>query len=568
MFSFILKRYRLNRNALIAPGLIFVAFALRFLLIVQGWPESNSDEGTFGLEAMHILFRGEHPIFMYGQSYMGTLEAFMGALQFQLFGVSLFSLRLGMLVFFVLFLISLYLLTRLLYTRKVAIFSLALLALGARDMLIPEIRAVGGAAETLLFGALLFLLASWLALDKRSGRRYLRPFAFAGWGLVAGLGLWSHTLIAPFICTSGLLLLIFCWRDLLGWSGVTLLGGLLLGLAPLIRYNMTAPPGQDSLTVFLKLHQAESLADPLKSTPFTFVRFWKEITGSTLYSLPLALGMSPVCKLQDFPLFGPGTPDTLSCSLLYGSWGIGYLLLFLAALGLAVRPIWQYIRKQFQEKATLQGKDRQALITHCARFLLLTGAALTLIPYATSPVAELKPWSTRYLVGLLIAIPAVLWPLCYQGRERRQWTFWLQTASAGVLLAGLCVGMLLTFRSIPDDQALDNQQAALATNLLSHHITRIYGDYWTCDEIIFQSQEKIICSAVDLNPLTGLHGGLNRYLPYRRIVISDPQAAYVFQEHSAFAEYFLQKIAHIPHRYRILQFAGYMVFQPLLIAKK
>src|ERR1700686_4825711 len=105
--------------------IIVLAVLLRIILIAKGWPETDSDEGTMGLEAMHIAFRGEHPVFLYGQNYMGMIEAYVGALLFRLFGVSLFSLRLGMVILFALFLVSLYLLTSLLYSKKLALGSLA-----------------------------------------------------------------------------------------------------------------------------------------------------------------------------------------------------------------------------------------------------------------------------------------------------------------------------------------------------------------------------------------------------------------------------------------------------------
>src|SRR5579863_8841358 len=109
---------------------------MRVVLIAQGWPETNSDEGTMGLEAMHIAFRGEHPIFLYGQNYMGMVEAYLGAALFRLFGVSLFNLRLGMLLLFTLFLIAIYALVCLLYSKKFALAVLALLCVGTPTIII------------------------------------------------------------------------------------------------------------------------------------------------------------------------------------------------------------------------------------------------------------------------------------------------------------------------------------------------------------------------------------------------------------------------------------------------
>jgi hypothetical protein len=62
--------------------LIIGAVLLRVVLISNGWPGINSDEATMGLNALHILTRGERPIFFYGQNYLGTIEAYLGAFFF------------------------------------------------------------------------------------------------------------------------------------------------------------------------------------------------------------------------------------------------------------------------------------------------------------------------------------------------------------------------------------------------------------------------------------------------------------------------------------------------------
>src|SRR5437588_11387162 len=161
------KRLKFDSFAITAVAIIALAVILRILLVVLHMPESNSDEGTMGLEAMHIAFKGEHPVFLYGQDYMGVLEAYIAAFFFHMFGVSVFTLRIGMIMMFTLFMVSMYFLVSLLYMKKLALLTLALLGFGvASDVLIQQLRAVGGAIETLLFGSLVLLLASWLALTS------------------------------------------------------------------------------------------------------------------------------------------------------------------------------------------------------------------------------------------------------------------------------------------------------------------------------------------------------------------------------------------------------------------
>src|SRR5947209_6078844 len=145
--------------------LIIVGVTLRVILIGNGWPLTNSDEAILGLQALHILHQGELPIFASGQNYMGTLEAYLGACFFQLFGPSTFALRLGLVIMYTGFLLALYLLARLLYTKGVALIALFFLCLGSSDTLFGQLIAIGGYVETLLFATLSLLLASWLSLS-------------------------------------------------------------------------------------------------------------------------------------------------------------------------------------------------------------------------------------------------------------------------------------------------------------------------------------------------------------------------------------------------------------------
>ncbi|HXZ04483.1 MAG TPA: hypothetical protein VEH81_06590, partial [Ktedonobacteraceae bacterium] len=72
-----IKQVKIGTYGILALVVIAIASLIRISLITLGWPHSNADEGTMGIMAMHILYKGEHPIFFYGQNYMGTLEAYL-----------------------------------------------------------------------------------------------------------------------------------------------------------------------------------------------------------------------------------------------------------------------------------------------------------------------------------------------------------------------------------------------------------------------------------------------------------------------------------------------------------
>src|SRR5450432_1258377 len=233
-----------------ASLIIALAIVIRVRLIWLGWPLLDSDEGTMGLMALHIAFHSETPIFFYGQSYMGAAEAYLGAFVFYFFhtflGISSFTLRLGMIFLYTLFLSFIYLLTSLLFSKKWALVILFFLALGSDAILTRELVAVGGDAETLVSGTLILLLSVWLSLSPQDGtQRKRRLLAYAGCGLAAGFGVWSHLLVIPFILVGTIILLLFCRREIFNrsllksfsWPLFTLITTFIIGALPLIIYN-------------------------------------------------------------------------------------------------------------------------------------------------------------------------------------------------------------------------------------------------------------------------------------------------------------------------------------------
>src|SRR2546430_1910140 len=252
-----MKYLKIGTYEICAIAIIVIAALLRVVLASQGWPITNSDEGTMGIMALRIAYHGEHPYMFYGQDYMGSLEANIGAILFQFFGTSIFTLRLGVILLVTLFLVSMYLLTSLLYSKGLALVTLAILSLGSNMVLTREIMSTGGSSQTLLFGALAFLLAAWLALtqgkDLSSSVGSWRLIGYICWGLVVGLGLWSDLVVLPFFAMAGLFLVLFCWRDLWSLAPLCLLLGLFVGALPLIGYNLRMLRRTDSMTILLKL---------------------------------------------------------------------------------------------------------------------------------------------------------------------------------------------------------------------------------------------------------------------------------------------------------------------------
>ncbi|MBA2677864.1 MAG: hypothetical protein H0U76_05655 [Ktedonobacteraceae bacterium] len=597
-----LRGWQLYEYAMTA--IVLAASILRVALISQHWPVTNSDEGVMDLMALHIANRGEHPIFFYGQEYMGPLEAYIGAGLFQIFGASVFALRLGVIPFFAFFLLCMYFLTRLLYTRRLALITIILLSLGSSDIVTRQLKAIGGYPETFFFAAAIFLLASKLALSSRPAapklserERRTRWLLYGLLGCIVGLALWIDQLILPFIATTGLLLLLFCRRELFSYAGLCALLGIVLGALPLIYYNLTSPLDHNSLIVLVNLQR--SGVDELATRHIPRIQ---QLVGAFFISLPAITSLNPLCDTINFPLFGRVTGQNVHCTLVQGGWALGYTLLWIWAAALAGYGAWisfsrailstskdiqhrdstldastssptvfslhRFFQRIFARQNIWPYAERQECIKHCARLLLLVSAALSFVLYATSPGAALAPaTNTRYLICMLVALPTVLWPLwCAPSiykkgiiEKQKLFSFLLRGGILLLIAAMFISGTGRVLADIPNGQATYTRQQALIEHLEHLEATRIYTDYWTCYRLAFQSNERIICAPLTEDLKRGPES-INRYAPYYEQVQTASQPTYVFPKESIQAANFAHQAQARSKRYTYSEFGDYVIY--------
>ncbi|GCE49444.1 hypothetical protein EI42_02554 [Thermosporothrix hazakensis] len=590
---------KLSPYAIWSAVIIAVAVGIRVALINQGWPLLDSDEGVMGLMGIHIAFKGELPVFFYAQGYMGSAEAFLAAAFFRLFGISDVNLRLGLILIYTIFMIGMYLLTSLLYSRKVALITLLFLCFGSNPMLMRELIAVGGVPETMFGGAFLMLLAAWLALTSSPPGtvqkfRWKRLLLFALWGLIAGFGVWSHLLIAPFILTSGLLLVIFCWPEVRRWGGLIALLGLILGAWPLIAYNFTAPPGKSTIDYFLNVMSATGVPQPPPGE-----RIVRQLKGTFLIALPTVSGANPLCygSTAKTPVFRFGDFSQVSCTFMHTGWSLAVILLW----AIAVMFCLVSLRRLYRQPITPE--LRKERIIQWARLALLVNSLIPVALYVVSANPAIYPVATsRYLTGLIVTTPALLWVLI-KPAEKLQWLVvrgsfplkWNMSLTSTIFrrcclifaLGIYILGTFSTFTGIPPQaynpreepyftqngtqhydvpfvQKLNWDEGFLIRQLGRWHIDRIYSDYWTCNRIIFRSKERVICSVLNEK----LNEGHNRYyLYYQKVKMSD-RVAYVFRPGSAQDKTFQQYMKSNDPRYKQYKnyvrktITGYIIYLP------
>jgi 4-amino-4-deoxy-L-arabinose transferase-like glycosyltransferase len=559
-----MKRVRPGLYEIAAFCIIAGATIMRLVLIANNWPNSNSDEGTMGLEAINIAFHGAHPIFFYGQDYMGVLQAYLGALFFHLFGVSTFSLRLGMVLLFTLFLIVMYFLVSLLYTKALAIISLILLSLGSEITIVRELLAVGGIGETLFFGSLSLLLACWLAFTANEAQRkqqgWKRLLLYSSWGIVVGLGLWSHLIVVPFVLGSGLIILAFCWREWRGLSIPVIILSLAIGGLPLIIYNLRAPLSKNSLAIALSIQGG---SDPGSGVLVHNSVLLQHLVGTFLYALPIATGLSPTCSLTVLPFYGTVGPQTLTCSITQGSWSLVYLLLLSISAILALVALGRLWSKYRSHRAEWSEGQRRQAVLHFSRFLLVFCGLLTIFIFFHSALAAAKPDSTRYLAGLAIVLPAVIWPLWQNSVQHLRLpdpAIWGTILRYSVLLFAFVIIFTSTWtiiHRIPSVQANFAHDQTLLHDLEQHGITRFYSEYWTCNRLMFESQQGIVCADVSTN--FSSQQALNRISSAVTVLKGVPKPTYVFPvgPYSRAAD----RSAKLRHHYRRFMLDGFVVYQ-------
>ena len=573
--SNLLRRLSHHWFALAAAGIIAIGVALRVVLISFGWPFGNSEEGTMGLEAMHIFLLGAHPIYFYGQNYLGMGQAYAGAVMFRLAGISVFSLRLGLIAFDTIFLLSLCWLAVLLFSRTIALLSIAILVPAWPFLMRCELLADGGKPDIMAASALMFALASWLALSRPTNRpsgrqRWLRYGAFAAWGLVAGFGLYTYLVVAPFVLASALLLWITCRRELRGWALAFAGVGLIIGFMPSIIYAANLPSSHNPIEVFTYLFIHGS-ADKNASGWLGWLVLRKQVDATLLFSLPTVTGLAMPYSLANIPLYGPFTSDTITAVVVGGTWSLAYLSLLAVATYRPFKAIyskmkmkWGIARNKTEDASKLAAADARVDARDVARLMLAVAAWLTIVAYMASPVSESNPSTGRYMVAISTALPAVLWPLveAIQNVWSRREVLYGVWAIVILFMLGLSVvnGTINIFQSVPSTIADNKQDIKFANDLQRDRITRFYSDYWTCDLVTFLDKEHIICSIITQGQLPPGH---SRYRPYDAEVWADPYAPIVLVRKSINETAFVAVAAADHLRFTEKPLDNYDVYTPV-----
>jgi 4-amino-4-deoxy-L-arabinose transferase-like glycosyltransferase len=454
----------------------------------------NADEAVVGLMARHIL-GGEQPTFFYGQAYMGSLDAFLVAGGFAVFGQSVWVIRLIQILLYLATIITTVGIGMVGFRSiKTGLLAGLFMAAPPVNSLLYTTVSLGGYGEALLLGCLNNLVGLILLDRIHRALAQNRWKLFLLWGFLSGLGLWVNGLTLVF---SGPMAAVLLWHMLgksarrsgvwkLAW--LVILGGL-LGSLPWWLYAM-----QNGLQGLVNELFGTAVAVEQETW---LVRTMNHMANFLILGVPAAAGFRP-------------------------PWDVRWLALPLIPLVLVLggMVVYYWMNRIFVQKPV------QSAYVVCGGILLAFTLAFVGTPFGVDP-------SGRYFLPLAVAFSLVCADYLTSQVKKR----YLQAAGVTLLLFFNLWGTLdcaaqnppgITTQFNPITIVDQSQMPVLMAFLKENGEQRGYTNYWVAYPLAFLSHEELI-----FTPRLPYQADLrytprdDRYAPYDAVVGQSQRVAFI-----------------------------------------
>jgi 4-amino-4-deoxy-L-arabinose transferase-like glycosyltransferase len=471
-------------------AVLIIALIGRILLLASGAVSFHSDEAIVALMARHIL-QGERPVFFYGQAYMGSLDAWLIAIGFRLFGESVLTIRIVQSALYLGVVATGWLAAWKLSGRAI-VTNVAGLILAVPTTLgaLYTTATLGGYNETLLLGHLLLILGYDVSHDHANSR-----WRWALLGLCAGIGWWTNGLIIAFALPVGILVAYRLWK-MERSQRVTV--PILLAIA--CYFGGSAP-----WWVFDFTHNHAALAFYLPGVN-------TEFAGNAILDLP------PDQRLIGLLLLG--LPTLLGLRF---PWSASY---FFPPLGIVV--IFVYALALYRLAV-----NRPSILKPDGRGLILGMIGLFCLIFLVSKFSQ-DPTGRYFLVLALpfgIALGALANRLWSSGR--RVWP----ALFVGLVVAYAAVGQFEAARQNPPGITTqfdltthipNDSDAQLIAFLENHQLYNGYTSYWISFRMAFLSGDRLQYSAALPDKASLAYTtAYERYFPYKQASDRAERVAYI-----------------------------------------
>ena len=470
---------------------ILAAVGLKVWLVLSDVVPFNGDEAVVALMARHIN-QGHVPLFFYGQAHMGSLDAMLVALGFQVFGEHVWVLRL---VQGVLYLGTIITTAQL---GKIAFCSIEIGRLGALLLAIPTVNVtlyttatLGGYGEALLLGNII-LLSGFCIGDKIDAEDAVPLWQWLLWGGLAGLGVWVVNFTLIYSVPMGFYLLaklVKLWKgkkrlEVVKAVGVGILGAV-IGLAP--WWINVFQHGVQRIFVVTVSNQY-----PLLLAPFVHL-FSLLLLGSTV-----TFGLRP-------------------------PWDIIWLMLPLIPF---ILMIWMGVLV-YSVKRVFRGQPNHKKVGVIGAVMLALVLVFVFTPFGNDP-------SGRYFVPLAIPLALFAASMIVSFKERSKLFTWGMVALILIFNLGGTIQSALRYPpgittqfgvSARVDHRYDQE---LITFLEEEGINRGYSNCWVAYPLAFLSGEELIfVPRLPYRDDLRYTSGDDRYPPYGEMVAQADEVAYI-----------------------------------------
>lgn len=482
---------------------IAATIAMKTWMLLSNALPFNADEAVVALMARHIT-QGKFPIFFYGQAYMGSLDALLAALGFQLFGQQVWVLR------FIQSLLYLGTVVTTFQVGKIAFESQEIGKIGALLMAVPTVNVtlyttvtLGGYGEALLLGNLLLITTLRIAKDLEK-EETISWWRWVLWGGMAGVGWWIFGLSLVYSLPAGLYLL---WKIAQMWRrGERLevgkaLGGLFVG----------------------------GMVGAAPWWVYAFVNGWRglisELSGGAIANITATpVLLRPFGYLFNLLLLG----STVTFGL-RPPWAVTWLILPLLPF---VLMFWVGVMV-YSVQRIYPGQSNRSEVGLLGAVMLTLLLGFLFTPFGNDP-------SGRYFVPLAAPMALFAADMIISYTDKSKILSWglllliLVFNFGGTLQMALRYppGITTQFDAIAqvDHRYMDD----LIDFLEDHNIDRGYTNYWVAYPLAFHSEEELI-----FIPRLPYHEDFrftprdDRYAPYGEMVAQADEVAYITTNHPA-----------------------------------
>jgi len=422
---------------------------------------------------------------------MGSLDAYLIAAGFLLFGQKVIVIRMVQSLLYGLTILFTYFIGKLAFqSPKAGLIAAFLLAIPTVNGTLYTTVSLGGYGEALLLGSLILWLTFSIQIDlQRSRSMGLKTLVF---GYLMGFGLWVHgiTLVFSIPAIGFLVYQIIAQsvpvRKTLHWLVIGVVG-VGIGLFPVMLFVFQQGLG----AVWGELFGSAVAVE----TGSWLVKIGDHLLSLVLFGVPVLLGMRP--------------PWTTTLQQL---WLMPFLLAFLCLIGFVLYH------------------DLRARKMPAAGYLFISIFIVLFTAFATTSFG-IDP-SGRYFLPLLI--PGALlagYALARMMQEHRAWAlllvFW--GVYQGTVTASLAVKFpFLTTQFYPPAIIDHRYDQALIKFLTDEDLSFGYSNYWVAYPLAFLSGEELIyVPKLPYHPDLRYTSRDNRYLSYEELVSASPQVSYI-----------------------------------------